>query len=304
MILCYHGITTSRSIGIENFSRKHLPRFTFKQHIQWLADSSCEVITMESFLARLPENACSSREIVLTFDDGYKNHYETVWPLLKQYGMPFTVFISSGFLNQDRFFWVDLVEHWFNRTKASTVQLLFPEGYRTWPCTNNQEKIKAVIEIKKILKKMKPLLRNEILGQLQDQTQVDDPPADVENYCCMSWNDLYDMSRDPLVTIGAHTVNHEILSNLSVEEMEFEIVESRRILERALGCSILSFAYPNGKPEDYSQASIDILQSAGYSCAFKVVPDPAPNCVQRYSIPRVSDYELGRFMESIRSSGS
>jgi peptidoglycan/xylan/chitin deacetylase (PgdA/CDA1 family) len=303
MILCYHGVTTSQSIGIENFSRKHLPLQEFEQHIKSLVNSSCKVISLESCLARISDRASSNNETVLSFDDGYKCHYKIVWPLLKHYGMPFTIFVSTGFLNQDRFFWVDLVEHWINRTKMDAVSLVLPQGQRTWQCTNNREKVTAVIEIKKILKRLRPVLRDEILEQLKDKTQVDDSPNSVENYWCMSWDDLIEMAHDPLVTVGSHSVNHEILSNLSLAEAEFEIFQSKQILEQKLRRSVISFAYPNGKPQDYNQPCIDILKSAGYSCAFKVVPDSVPVCVQRYEIPRIADDELGCFIEGISPSG-
>jgi peptidoglycan/xylan/chitin deacetylase (PgdA/CDA1 family) len=294
-VLCYHGVTVSQSVGIENFAKKHLPLHEFERQIQSLADNSCHVISLESFLARLSDQAFSGNEVVLSFDDGYKSHYELVWPLLRDYQMPFTVFVPTGFLSQDRLFWVDLVEHWINRTRMDTVSLLLPQGQRTWQCTSAGERVTAVIEIKKCLKKLRPTLRDEILEQLREITQVSDPPGSVENYRCMSWDDLVEMVQDPLVTVGSHSVNHEILPNLTPAEAEFEIVQSKHTLERRIGRPVVSFAYPNGKPRDYNPVLIDLLKSAGYSCAFKVVPDSVPDLVRTYELARIADDELDRF---------
>ncbi len=295
-VFCYHGVTISQSVGIENFARKHLPLHEFERHIQTLVNRSCKVISLESFLARISNQAFSGNEIVLSFDDGYKSHYKLVWPLLRDYAMPFTIFVSPGFLSQDRFFWVDLVEHWINRTELDAVSLLLPHSQRTWQCTTDREKVTAVIEIKKILKKLRPALRDQVLEQLKDKTQVDDSPGSVENYRGLSWDELAEMARDPLVTVGSHSVNHEILTNLTPAEAEFEIVQSKQLLERKLGRPVISFAYPNGKPQDYNQACIELLKSAGYSCAFKVVPDPVPDWEKKYEIPRIADDELDRFI--------
>ena len=48
--------------------------------------------------------------------------------------------------------------------------------------------------------------------------------------------------------IGAHTVNHPILTNLDPEEARREIGRSRHALEEAIGAPVTLFAYPNGRP--------------------------------------------------------
>ena len=55
------------------------------------------------------------------------------------------------------------------------------------------------------------------------------------------------MANDPLVTIGAHTVNHEVLTTMPFKEAVNEIKESRDILEQWTGKRILHFSYPDGK---------------------------------------------------------
>jgi peptidoglycan/xylan/chitin deacetylase (PgdA/CDA1 family) len=61
----------------------------------------------------------------------------------------------------------------------------------------------------------------------------------------MNWDEL--RSIDPgLVTIGSHTVNHPILTTLQPDELSFEILTSRRLLEEKLGRPVEYFCYPNG----------------------------------------------------------
>jgi peptidoglycan/xylan/chitin deacetylase (PgdA/CDA1 family) len=65
----------------------------------------------------------------------------------------------------------------------------------------------------------------------------------------MSWHEL--ASLDPnLITVGSHSMSHPILSKTDPERVAFEIVESRRVLERRLGRPIKYFCYPDGAYDD------------------------------------------------------
>jgi peptidoglycan/xylan/chitin deacetylase (PgdA/CDA1 family) len=61
----------------------------------------------------------------------------------------------------------------------------------------------------------------------------------------MSWDDLRSLDSD-LVTVGSHTLSHPILTTLNAEEIEAEILESRRCLEQKLARKVDFFCYPNG----------------------------------------------------------
>ena len=72
------------------------------------------------------------------------------------------------------------------------------------------------------------------------------------------------MSQDPLVTIGAHTVNHKLLRKLSDEQALFELGECKRRLEEKINKKIEHFAYPYGHRKSYSQREKDLVSQLGY----------------------------------------
>ncbi len=64
----------------------------------------------------------------------------------------------------------------------------------------------------------------------------------------VTWQQLQEMSADPLVTIAAHSVTHpRDLRDLSDDQLATEILQSKRILEEKLGIPIHYFTYPEGK---------------------------------------------------------
>jgi peptidoglycan/xylan/chitin deacetylase (PgdA/CDA1 family) len=65
----------------------------------------------------------------------------------------------------------------------------------------------------------------------------------------MTWQEL--ASLDPnLITVGSHSMSHPILSKTDPGQLTFEIVESRRVLERKLERPIKYFCYPDGAYDD------------------------------------------------------
>ncbi len=93
-ILTYHSIDSSGSTI-------STAQEVFNSHIEYLADQGYKTISMRTYHDRLmgllPKN---EREIVLTFDDGFKNNYDVVFPLLKRFGFTATFFLTVGFIGK------------------------------------------------------------------------------------------------------------------------------------------------------------------------------------------------------------
>lgn len=76
--------------------------------------------------------------------------------------------------------------------------------------------------------------------------------------------ELRELDREPLCTIGAHTVSHPRLNTLSASEQRKEIVDSRATLEQWLGHHIHHFSYPHGA---YNDETISTVCECGFSSA-------------------------------------
>ncbi|MEO7841426.1 MAG: polysaccharide deacetylase family protein, partial [Anaerolineales bacterium] len=83
----------------------------------------------------------------------------------------------------------------------------------------------------------------------------------------LTWKQIKQLASDPLVTIGAHTVNHYVLSSLSIDEVQFEIVESRRMLEAKLDKQIEHFSYPFGNRREAEEREFSIALQCGFKSA-------------------------------------
>ncbi|MBA4387582.1 MAG: hypothetical protein C0404_06345 [Verrucomicrobia bacterium] len=71
----------------------------FESQMQLLKDSGIQVIAMQDLLAwKRGEKNIADKCAVITVDDGYKSVYEKAWPVLSQYGYPFTLFIYTDYV--------------------------------------------------------------------------------------------------------------------------------------------------------------------------------------------------------------
>ena len=107
-------------------------------------------------------------------------------------------------------------------------------------------------------------------------------------------SDLYESNVEAMVNAGwelaSHTVDHSDLTTLGPEELEYEVAESRKILQREFGAPVKNFCYPAGQ---YDSTVIEALEAAGYVGATTEIPGYAESD---------QPYELARF-EILRESG-
>lgn len=112
----------------------------------------------------------------------------------------------------------------------------------------------------------------------------------------ISIEQLKEMAKDPLVTIGSHGVSHRVMTTLSVGEQELELVESKKTLQRIIGKSVDVYAYPHGQ---FNSDTIKILKKLNlYKAAFGVTGHPT-NCFtesNRFDLPRFNIKDGKQYM--------
>jgi peptidoglycan/xylan/chitin deacetylase (PgdA/CDA1 family) len=84
-------------------------------------------------------------------------------------------------------------------------------------------------------------------------------------YPSMDWDQVRTL-RARGFDIGAHTRTHVDLGSVTEEVARAEIVESRRRIEREIGGSVATFAYPYGRRENITPAAEQFVRDAGYIC--------------------------------------
>ena len=103
----------------------------------------------------------------------------------------------------------------------------------------------------------------------------------------LSEKQIKELDRDPLCTIGAHTLTHPMLRRVS--NSKEELTKAKHILEERLGHSVDYMAYPYGRQSSVSRRIMREARDAGYLCAFGTIQSPITDTSSNnfYYIPRI-----------------
>ena len=254
-ILMYHRVNTaSDCLGLT------VSPELFSQQLAFLADNY-EVISLEDAVTRLTTGSLSGNCCVLTFDDGYRDNHHFAAPLLQKYNLPATIFVTVDAVETGQFGW-SAFDHALLTTPERVVELAH-WGLGDFTLESQVAREQVVVRLHQLLKKLPDIKKKEIVTQVI--TRYGD--GTVLGRIMMTWSEVKELAYGGLITIGAHTMTHPILSRVPPEQAWYEIVKSKHVIEENVGKSVDYFAYPNGGREDISPDVISQVKRAGYRAA-------------------------------------
>lgn len=100
-ILTYHSVRP----GGPGSRSSYVHPADFAAQMRWLVEAGYEIISLTTLVDALASGRTpSARWVCLTFDDGYADNYEHAFPVLRQYGLPATIFAVTGKVGHDPLF--------------------------------------------------------------------------------------------------------------------------------------------------------------------------------------------------------
>jgi peptidoglycan/xylan/chitin deacetylase (PgdA/CDA1 family) len=265
-ILLYHGVTDQRSSGIENYSKKHINYKDFRDQMRWLHNyanviSMDELVDMYHSKSRVPK-----KTVVVTFDDGFKNNYTVAAPILSEFKIKTTFYITSGMIGGEKPFWVDEIESCLNATELNEITLSLGKRCK-FKLGNLNNKIEALAKIKIFCKNTDNHTKNKVLKDLKKITKVNPTNKDCMNYQIMNWNDVRELSNDEQFIIGGHSLSHEILTSLDKNEMRENIRRSISDIELNIKKKVFHYSYPEGQENHFNDDVINVLKNNNIICS-------------------------------------
>jgi peptidoglycan/xylan/chitin deacetylase (PgdA/CDA1 family) len=304
VILTLHHVRPPRK---EAFQPNHLLEVTpifLEGVLRRLKRSRADVITLDEMHRRMVEQDFKRRFVCITFDDGYKDMARWAHPLFKKYELPYALYIPTSF--PDR-----LGELWWLALEAviaqnSRIGMLINGEQRYFECRGVREKRELYNAVYGYLRSMKT--EEQVRKTVRDLCAT--YRVDMQEICrtlCMDWDEIAKLAADPLVTIGAHTVNHMMLAKVASEDMvRSEMDMSRSVLEAALGRRPEHLAYPVGDPTSAGQREFRIASELGFKTAVTTRPGVLfkSHVDHLTALPRVSlngDYQKQRYAKVLMS---
>lgn len=230
-ILCYHGVCRKdpfryNTLFITARKLEDQLRF-FKDHFHLLSLQEC-------FSGKIPPENFS---LALSFDDGFRNNYRYVWPLLEKYQVPATFFVTAIRETGADILWNDALSIAFRGglEKITIGKEPFSRTRKGFFSADGRL-------LNDYLRFTTFGAKEEMLRQCQTFVEQVDP----DYWQQLTETELREMAASPLVTIGSHGFFHNDLARIPLQDAILEMQQSRKWLQEITGQPIEGIAFPYG----------------------------------------------------------
>jgi peptidoglycan/xylan/chitin deacetylase (PgdA/CDA1 family) len=283
MLLMYHRIVNDPVIpGID-------PNI-FEAQIAYLK-KHFNVMNLKEFYQVLTTDKVPDNTIVLSFDDGHQDFFTNAWPIIKKYDITATLFITTGFVDNQCWLWPDLLRYILLNTQKSQVEI---NDLGMFDLTK-QRTSKAWNTIADYCLTLTAEKRAQFIKALAEQLGVVVTSEPQPPFMPVNWHQLREMQTQGL-DVGSHSVTHPILSLVTAEDLDLELAASKLRIEQELHCVPQGVCYPNGMANDIST---QVTSCSKKYYQYGVVAYPAPISIQypmtmgRYGSPNnMSDFMI------------
>jgi len=259
-------------------------------------------------VADIPANA-----VAVTFDDGYADNLLTAKPLLENYGIPATVFVTSVAVDHCRELWWDELErvllapdrlppelslkiNGHEISLSDRSDLPEPQPWRAAFADRAGRRWLAYEAMYQALLAAPYAEKMRALGELALLLGVQ--PGGRSSRRLLQARELQQLASCNLIEIGCHTETHPALASLPKDDQYMEIKKNKDYLEGMLDHSISSFAYPHG---NYNAQTIACLRRAGFALACCTRTGAIKRNASPFELPRlhVRDWDGGQLLRVI-----
>ena len=266
LVLCYHSVISDDSpqdprTNIAVTTRQFESQLQIL-HSCWRLVSLAELDAALHGTVELPNYS-----VMVTFDDGFRNNVTLAAPLLRQYGISATVFLTTGFIGTTNMLWTQEVTERQRHLRIDVAHHRSPSRLKRLP---NAERLAYLDELR---------VNSNLAMDSQWQREL---------YSFMDWNEARQL-RSFGIDIGAHSVSHPILSSLSPDGLRQELSDCKAKIEHETGTPCFAIAYPNGGEADFNEAVMEECRKLGFRIGFNLLGrrNPLLRDINPLSINRV-----------------
>ncbi|RRI00933.1 polysaccharide deacetylase [Mesorhizobium tamadayense] len=221
-------------------------------------------VSLDEAIERMSSRGRGGQFAAITADDAYRDNMTEALPVLEKHGAPITIYAAPGLIDGAAYLWWDVIEDIVDR--SSSLKLMTASGPTMIDCSTPGRKIQANARLTAWLTlEVREQEQGAALRELARSNGIE--LGDGRPGTLMSWDEVRAMAAHPLVTIGAHTINHRNLKRLSEADARHEIGDVRRILKEKLGLEPRHFAYPYGYASAVGCREVGFARDAGYVSA-------------------------------------
>lgn len=267
---------------------------------------------------QLGRGRCPRGAVVVTFDDGYRDNLLAALPVLQAFDMPATVFCTAGVVGREEPFWWDRLAGLLLGPQPLPPALALDVGGHQQHCelhaaarydaadraadrrrrddvVPTSARLRFYREVWGWLRPLADCDRTVALDQIARWSSA--AGADVPRP--LSREQAQALAASPLIEIGAHSVTHAALSELTPSAQRMEIGHSKAQLEALVGRPVVSFAYPFG---DQASDTAALVREAGFRSSCTTEAGAVRARTDPFQLPRIAvgDWDADTLARTLR----
>ena len=285
LILAYHGISLSDE-HIWNGSQFISPD-TFRSRLQLLKKSNCAVLPLDQAIERLYASDLPDRAVAITFDDGTSDFSRKAFPLLKEFDLPATLYLTTFYSHYQRPVFDLMCSYllWKGRNATLDLKKLTGQDLRT-ELTDNDAREAALSQIHLFARgrKLSADEKEEFAAELAAHLGVDyDALLEQRIMHNLTAEEVRQLARDG-VDVQLHTHRHRTPMDRQLFLREIE--DNRKSIQEMTGKDATHFCYPSGV---YDLKFLPWLRAAGVVSATTCESGFASRSSNELLLPRFLD---------------
>jgi peptidoglycan/xylan/chitin deacetylase (PgdA/CDA1 family) len=236
------------------------PPDQFTEHMALLSTSGMAT-SLDELLAdlRAGQHGRGGR-VVVTFDDATEDTLGVAFPILRRYGVPATIFVPTGLIGTNQPLWWNRLYQLGMVAESRGIAI----GNITGRFSSHNAGHTPEIAFWQQMRELNQASRSEELTACAQALGVTERKAGPGP---MTWEQIEELDASRLITLGAHTVSHPMLSTLTEQEVVDEVFGCRDALARFASFRKV-FAYPYGDPLALGDKTKETLRRAGFEVGF------------------------------------
>jgi peptidoglycan/xylan/chitin deacetylase (PgdA/CDA1 family) len=277
------------------------PEF-LEQAILTVKEAGLTPVRLEDLPGLLASPDKSKKYVCFTLDDGNRDNAEYAAPIFRRHNVPYTVFVCPGLSRRTRTMWWETAALILRENSA--ISFDFGAGIEKLAIKGKLNKQAAFLRFAKFVELTDEDSAVEKIDTLAKSLGIN--PLSIVEEEIMTEAELRVLTKDPLVTLGGHTMTHCKLAHTTTERLRFELAESCNLVADYSGKPVTTFAYPYGHSYAVGMREHEATRNAGLQLAVTTQPGVLRNnsLSNPYALKRVSLngwYQRKRFVKALIS---
>jgi peptidoglycan/xylan/chitin deacetylase (PgdA/CDA1 family) len=295
-VITYHGVLPENYNSEDSFLDNTLVSAdAFRSQLKLLKEYY-NVISPDQFLRWLLDaEPVPERAVVLTCDDGLVNHLASMLPILLEEKLQCLFFVTGASLSETpAMLWYTELYLMLMEAQEQGDRIALQGTVIPRLAADAGQRRSVWLGLLKTLSRIDAERRSSFIAevgvrlglQTSWKTRYLDDPALRSRFQLLRLPELKQLV-DAGMTLGAHTLSHPALSELSPDLARAEIAECRGALETSLGQPVWAIAYPFGDPASVGAREYRLAEEAGYECGFVNVGGGLKSQSPRFALSRI-----------------